>query len=241
MPAPASRCPGGEPRRRVIRHAAVSDHRVWTEPQRHNEGEPGPDARTSSSRPDASSASRASTSPRRGSSTSSSPAPAPRASTPTDLISTLDGMGRLTLVDLGRRRDEIFRQQGITFAIIDPGRRRRAGPPVPARPRAADHPGGRVGADRARPRPAAAGAERVHRRRLPRARDRPRADRPVGAGARLAAVPPRRPRRAPAGRDLLPRRRLRPGPRRRRHAGGCSRTTAAPRRGSPTCSRTGSR
>ena len=37
-----------------------------------------------------------------------------------DLVSTLDGMGRLTLVDLGRRRDEIFRQQGITFAITDP-------------------------------------------------------------------------------------------------------------------------
>ena len=36
------------------------------------------------------------------------------------LVSTLDGMGRVTLVDLGRRRDEIFRQQGITFAIADP-------------------------------------------------------------------------------------------------------------------------
>ena len=36
------------------------------------------------------------------------------------LISALDGMGRVTLVDLGRRRDEIFRQQGITFAIADP-------------------------------------------------------------------------------------------------------------------------
>jgi uncharacterized circularly permuted ATP-grasp superfamily protein len=37
-----------------------------------------------------------------------------------DLISTLDAMGRVTLVDLGRRRDEIFRQQGITFAISGP-------------------------------------------------------------------------------------------------------------------------
>ena len=36
------------------------------------------------------------------------------------LVSALDGMGRVTLVDLGRRRDEIFRQQGITFAIADP-------------------------------------------------------------------------------------------------------------------------
>src|SRR3954471_19584095 len=36
------------------------------------------------------------------------------------LVSALDVMGRSTLVDLGRRRDEIFRQQGITFAIADP-------------------------------------------------------------------------------------------------------------------------
>ena len=38
-----------------------------------------------------------------------------------DLVGTLDGMGRVVLTDLGRRRDEIFRQQGITFAISDPG------------------------------------------------------------------------------------------------------------------------
>ena len=37
-----------------------------------------------------------------------------------DLVSTLDGIGRLSMVDLGRRRDEIFRQQGITFAITGP-------------------------------------------------------------------------------------------------------------------------
>ena len=37
-----------------------------------------------------------------------------------DLASSLDRMGRLVLMDLGRRRDEIFRQQGITFAISDP-------------------------------------------------------------------------------------------------------------------------
>ena len=36
------------------------------------------------------------------------------------LVSTLDRMGRLVLMDLGRRRDEAFRQQGITFAISDP-------------------------------------------------------------------------------------------------------------------------
>ena len=38
----------------------------------------------------------------------------------TGLVSTLDRMGRLVLMDLGRRRDETFRQQGITFAISDP-------------------------------------------------------------------------------------------------------------------------
>ena len=36
------------------------------------------------------------------------------------LVSSLDRMGRLVLMDLGRRRDETFRQQGITFAISDP-------------------------------------------------------------------------------------------------------------------------
>ena len=61
-----------------------------------------------------------STSPTRGSSTSCSPRPACPASHAADLVSTLDSMGRVTLVDLGRRRDEIFRQQGITFAITDP-------------------------------------------------------------------------------------------------------------------------
>ena len=36
------------------------------------------------------------------------------------LVESLDRMGRLVLIDLGRRRDETFRQQGITFAISDP-------------------------------------------------------------------------------------------------------------------------
>ena len=61
----------------------------------------------------------------------------------------------------------------------------------------------------------------------------------------LVVEPPalraRRARHPPAGRRLLPRRRLRPRARRRRHAGGCSRTTSARRRASPTCSRTASR
>ena len=66
------------------------------------------------------SASRANTSPPRATSTSSSRAAGRRARTPPSLVSTLDAMGRTTMVDLGRRRDEIFRQQGITFAIADP-------------------------------------------------------------------------------------------------------------------------
>lgn len=37
-----------------------------------------------------------------------------------NLVESLDRMGRLVLIDLGRRRDETFRQQGITFAISDP-------------------------------------------------------------------------------------------------------------------------
>jgi uncharacterized circularly permuted ATP-grasp superfamily protein len=36
------------------------------------------------------------------------------------LVDSLDRMGRLVLMELGRRRDETFRQQGITFAISDP-------------------------------------------------------------------------------------------------------------------------
>jgi uncharacterized circularly permuted ATP-grasp superfamily protein len=44
------------------------------------------------------------------------------------LVSTLDRMGRLTLTELGRRRDELFRQQGITFAISDRGEAERPFP-----------------------------------------------------------------------------------------------------------------
>ncbi len=63
-----------------------------------------------------------------------------------DLVSTLDGMGRLTLVDLGRRRDEIFRQQGITFAIVDPDGSSTQDRPFPLDLVPADHPGRGVGA-----------------------------------------------------------------------------------------------
>jgi uncharacterized circularly permuted ATP-grasp superfamily protein len=37
-----------------------------------------------------------------------------------ELLASLDGLGRLTLTDLGRRRDQIFTQQGITFEVAGP-------------------------------------------------------------------------------------------------------------------------
>ena len=101
-------------------------------------------------------------------------------------------------------------------------RRRRPGarPPVPARPRPADHPGRRVAHDQARARPADPRAQRVRRRRLPRPRDRPRGDRPVGADRLALGLRPRRARDPPARRRLLPRVRLRPRARRRRQLEG---------------------
>ncbi len=93
--------------------------------------------------------------------------------------------------------------------------RRRPRPALPARPRPADHPRQRMGGDRGRPEAADPGSQRLPRRHVPRPRDRSRGDRPLGAGARLARVPPRRPRDPPARWHLLPRRRMRPRPRRR--------------------------
>ena len=62
------------------------------------------------------------------------------------------------------------------------GRRRPdARAPVPAGPRPADPAGERVDAHQARPRAAHPRAEPLRRRRLPRARDRPRGHRPVAA------------------------------------------------------------
>ena len=59
----------------------------------------------------------------------------------------LEALGPEALAAAGRRRDAIFMQQGITFDAGGAGRRRAgARPPVPARPRAADHPRRRVDA-----------------------------------------------------------------------------------------------
>ncbi len=100
--------------------------------------------------------------------------------------------------------------------------RRRSGarPPVPARPRAADHPRRRVDDDQARPRAADPRAQPLRRRRLPRARDHPRRQGAVGAGRLAARLRPRRARHPPARRRLLPRLRLRPRARRRRRLEG---------------------
>ena len=70
------------------------------------------------------------------------------------------------------------------------------------------------------PRAAHPRAEPLRRRRLPRARDRPRGHRPVEPGRRPLALRARRPRHPPARRRLLPRRRLRPRARQRRHVEG---------------------
>ena len=74
---------------------------------------------------------------------------------------------------------------------------------------------------RARPRPAAAGAELASSTTSTTGREIVREGIvPWELVLGSPAVPPRRARRAPAGRHLLPRRRLRPRPRRRRHLAG---------------------
>ena len=93
--------------------------------------------------------------------------------------------------------------------------------------------------DQARARPAHPGAERVRRRRLPRARDRPCRDRPVVADRQPPELRPAGARVRAAGRRLLPRVAAATSSAAATAAGGCWRTTSAPRRGSPTCSRTG--
>ena len=70
------------------------------------------------------------------------------------------------------------------------------------------------------PRAAHPRAQPLRRRRLPRARDRPRGHRPLEPRRRPLALRARRPRDPPAGRRLLPRRRLRPRARQRRHVEG---------------------
>ena len=146
-----------------------------------------------------------------------SPPPGSRARTRSRSRRRSPSSGPTRSTDAGRMRDSIFMQQGITFDAGRAGRRRAgARPAVPARPRPAHHPRRGVARDQARPRPADPGAERVRRRRLPRARDRPRGDRAVGADRLPLRVRARRARDPPARRRLLPRLRLRPRARRRR-------------------------
>ena len=121
--------------------------------------------------------------------------------------------------------------------------RRRPGarPPVPARPRPADHPRERVDDDQARPRAADPRAQPLRRRRLPRARDHPRRQGAVGAGRQPARLRPRRARHPPARRRLLPRLRLRPRARQRRRLEGARGQRPHAVRHLATCSRTGAR
>ena len=121
----------------------------------------------------------------------------------------------------GRRRAPARRHLHAAGHHLRADRRGRPqGPAVPAGPRAAHHPGGRVDPDQARPGPAHPRAQRLRRRRLPRARDRPRRRRAVAAGRLAQPLRPGRPRHPPARRRLHPRGRLRPRARRRRHLAG---------------------
>ena len=137
----------------------------------------------------------------------------------------------------GRRRDTIFMQQGITFEVAD-HRWRAPRPGLAARPRPAGAAAGGVDDDQARSGAADPRAERVRRRRLPRARDRPRGHRALVADRQPPAVRPPGARRPAARRRLLPRLRLRSRARRRRALAGARGQRPHARRASPTCSRT---
>ena len=181
---------------------------------------------------------RSTTTPARASSTRSSPARGGSAAAhAAQLVAALRADGARAP---RRRRAPARRDLHAAGDHLRADRRGRPqGPPVPARPRPADHPGRRV--DRrssAAWRSASARSTRFvddvyHAREI--VRDGHRA---VAAGRLAQPLRARRARHPPAGRRLLPRRRLRPRARRRRHAGRCSRTTCARRRASPTCSRT---
>ena len=83
----------------------------------------------------------------------------------------LGRLGPEQLAAAGRRRDTIFIEQGITFdATGEDGPVRDRPFPLDLVPRILPADG--VDDHQARPRPARPGAEPVHRRRLPRARDR---------------------------------------------------------------------
>ena len=156
------------------------------------------------------------------------------------LAEALEALGPDALSAAGRRRDAIFMQQGITFDAGGPD----ADGPVRDRPFPLDLvpriiPADEWTHDQARARAAHPRAEPLRRRRLPRARDRPRRHRAVGAGRLAAGVRPRRARHPAAGRRLLPRLRLRPRARRRRLVEGARGQRPHAERASPTCSRTG--
>ena len=121
----------------------------------------------------------------------------------------------------GRRRDAIFMQQGITFDADGPDvedRVRDRPFPLDLVPRII--PAEEWTHDQARPGPAHPRAQPLRRRRLPRARDRPRRASCRGSCRLPAGVRARRARHPPARRRLLPRLRLRPRARRRRHLEG---------------------
>ena len=141
------------------------------------------------------------------------------------LAAALADLGPDALTDAGRMRDSIFMQQGITFDAAGVGGDGVPDGPVRDRPFPLDLvpriiPAARVARHQARPRAADPRAQRVRRRRLPRARDRPRRHRAVGADRLPLGVRPRRARHPAARRRLLPRVRLRPRPRRRRQLEG---------------------
>ena len=104
---------------------------------------------------------------------------------------------------------------GITFTRVL--RRHRHRPGVAVRCHPASDRGHRVGPRRARARPAAGGAQPLHRRRLQRAPHRRRRRVPGRPARRLVELPAGVPGRPPEVRGVGPHLRLRPRARRRRH------------------------
>ena len=153
--------------------------------------------------------------PRRGLRRAGRAPPAPHAA---QLVAALEQMGPEHLAAAGRRRDAIFMQQGITFELTGEDGPKDRPFPLDLVPRII--PARRVDPDQARPGAAHPRAQRVRRRRLPRARDRPRGHRAVAAGRLAQPLRARRARHPPAGRRLHARGRLRPRARRRRHLAG---------------------
>ena len=131
------------------------------------------------------------------------------------MVESLNRLGEERLLGLGRapRRDLHAARHHLRR---DRPRRADPRPPVPARSDPADHLRRRVGLHLQRRPAAGPGAEPLRRRRLRRARDHPRRDRALAPGRHPARLRPPRPRAEAARRRLVPRLRLRPGPRRER-------------------------